>query len=118
MTQPDCSPPSGSARSSDASSPPEPCSKPNMALPIPQVRIRNDQWNPPAIERTVAPLGHLLDDLVGDPGDGVLADARAVDLGKVRADLPGRQTSRGQRQHDLVNAVEPALPLTHDHRLE
>ena len=47
------------------------------------------------VQRPVAPLGHLLEDLVGDPGDGVAADLGAVDLGEVRGDLPGGQAARG-----------------------
>ena len=70
------------------------------------------------VQRPVLPLGHLLDDLVGDPGDGVLADRRAVHVGEMRGDLPGRQPARGQRQHDLVDPVQPSLPLPHDPRLE
>jgi hypothetical protein len=34
------------------------------------------------------------------------------------ADLPGGQPARGQRQHDLVDAIQAALPLPHDRRLE
>ena len=64
------------------------------------------------------PFGHLLDHLVGDPADRVLADLRAVDLGEVRRDLTGRQPAGSQRQHDLVDPVQAALPLTHDHRVE
>ena len=40
-----------------------------------------------------------------------LRHRRAVDLGEVRADLPGRQPLRVQRQHDLIDPVQPALPL-------
>ncbi len=70
------------------------------------------------VQRSSAPLGHLFQHQVGDPRDGVLADRGAVDVSEVRADLPGRQPSRGQRQHDLVDAVQPTLPLVHDLRLQ
>ena len=36
----------------------------------------------------------------------------------MRRDLPGRQPFRIQRQHDLVDLSQPALPLLHDLRLE
>jgi len=36
----------------------------------------------------LTPLGHLLDHLVDDPGDSVLAHRRAIDLGEARGDLP------------------------------
>ena len=70
------------------------------------------------VQRPVAPLGHLLDHLVGDLRDGLLAHRGAVDLGEVRRDLPGGQPARGQRQHDLVDPGQPPLPLLHDLRLE
>lgn len=42
-----------------------------------------------------SPVVHLLDDLVGDPGDRLLRHRRAVDLGEVRrgSNVPAR--SRG-----------------------
>jgi hypothetical protein len=36
----------------------------------------------------------------------------------VRHDLAGGQATCGRRQHDLVNARQPALPFAHDDRLE
>ena len=39
------------------------------------------------LQRPVAPVGHLGDNLVGDPGNGVFADRGAVDIGEVRGDL-------------------------------
>ena len=33
-------------------------------------------------------------------------------------DFPGREPLRAQRQHDLVNTGQPALPLLHDLRIE
>lgn len=66
----------------------------------------------------MAPLGHLLGHLVGDLADGVLGDLRAVDVGELRGDLAGRQPACGQREHDLVDPVQPALPLSHDPGLE
>jgi len=46
---------------------------------------------------------HLLDDAVGDPADGVLGDARAVDVGEVCRDLPGRQPAGVEAEDDLVD---------------
>ena len=71
-----------------------------------------------AIERTGLLLGHLLDHLlehlVGDPADRVLADLSVVDIYEMRRDLPRREPAGSQRQHDLVDPVEPALALLHD----
>ena len=50
--------------------------------------------------------------------DRLLAHRCAVDLGEVRTDLPGRQTLGIQRQHDLIDTVQPPLPFAHDLRLE
>ena len=50
--------------------------------------------------------------------DRLLAHRGAVDLREVRADLPGRQALGIQRQHDLIDAGQPPLPLAHDLRLE
>jgi hypothetical protein len=61
---------------------------------------------------------HLLDHLVGDPADRLLADRGAVDLVEVSRDLTGRQPAGIQRQHDLVDLGETPLTLLHDHRLE
>lgn len=55
---------------------------------------------------------------VGDLRDRVLADARSVDIVEVRRDLTGRQPPRGQRQHDLIDPIQPALPLANDLRIE
>ena len=40
-----------------------------------------------------------------------------MDLVEVR-DLPGRETTGGQREHDLVDPVQAALALAHDDRAE
>jgi hypothetical protein len=37
---------------------------------------------------------------------------------EMRSDLPGRQTTRRQRQHDLINARQSALSLLDDLRLK
>jgi hypothetical protein len=66
----------------------------------------------------VLPFGHALHHLVGDGGDGLLGDLGAVDLGQVRGDVPVGKALRGQRQHHLIHARQPALPLAHDVRLE
>jgi len=50
--------------------------------------------------------------------DRLLAHRCAVDLGEVRTDLPSRQTLGIQRQHDLIDTVQPPLPLAHDLRFE
>lgn len=47
-----------------------------------------------------------------------LPDRRPVDLGEVGADLPGCQPAGGQRQHELVDALQAPLPLLDDRRLE
>jgi hypothetical protein len=65
----------------------------------------------------VAPVGHLLDHLVGDPGDGLLRYRGPVDLREVGADLPGGQSLGRKRQHHLVHAGQPPLPLPDDLRL-
>src|SRR5215471_12287692 len=70
------------------------------------------------VERAGGPLGHLLEHPVGDPGDGLLGHARAVNLVEVRADLPGCQALRVEGEHHLVDAVEATLPLLDDLRLE
>jgi hypothetical protein len=36
----------------------------------------------------------------------------------VRGDLAGGQPARGQRQHDLIDALQAALALLDDDRLE
>lgn len=80
--------------------------------------IRDHGWNPPPVQGSGLPLGHLPDDLVGDPTDGVLGDLGVVDISEVGSHLPGGQTTCSQRQHDLVHPNESALPLPDDLRLE
>ena len=70
------------------------------------------------VEGPVAPVGHLLDHLVGDLGNGVPGDRGTVNLGEMCRDLPGRQPSCGQRQHDLVDPGQPPLTFLHDLGLE
>jgi hypothetical protein len=41
------------------------------------------------LQRPRGPIGHLGNDLVGDPGDGVRRDRRVVEFGEMRRDLPG-----------------------------
>jgi len=68
------------------------------------------------VQRALLPGLHLLDHLVGDPGDGLLAHLRAVDLGEVRADLARGQALGIQRQHDLIDPGQPPLPFPGDLR--
>jgi hypothetical protein len=42
----------------------------------------------------------------------------AVDLVEVGSDLPGGQAAGGQRQHDLVDPVQPSLAFAYDDRVE
>jgi hypothetical protein len=70
------------------------------------------------VEWPVLPLGHALDDLVGDCGDGLPGHRRAVDLGQVGLHLAGGEALRGQRDDQLVDPGQPALPLGDDLGLE
>jgi hypothetical protein len=70
------------------------------------------------VEGPVGPGRHLLDHLVGDLGDCLLRHRGAVHLREVGRDLPGGQPPGGERQHDLVDPVQPALALLHDLRRE
>ena len=60
------------------------------------------------LQRPVDPLGHLRDNLVRDPGNRFLRNARTIDLIKMRGDLTGRQTFGIERQDHL----RPG-PVTH-----
>jgi hypothetical protein len=55
---------------------------------------------------------------IGDRGDRLLRDVRAVNLGQVRADLPMGQPFRRQGNHQTVDPGQPALPFGDDFRLE
>jgi len=66
----------------------------------------------------VTPVGHLLDDFLGDPRDGVLAEVHSIGLIEERLDLTCRQTPRRQREHGIVDPGQPPLSLLHDDRLE
>src|SRR5579859_4301326 len=70
------------------------------------------------VEWPALPGDHLLDHPVGDPRDRVPRDLRAVHVGEVSGDLAGRQAFRGQRDHQLIDARQPALALLDDLRLE
>src|SRR3954453_12852488 len=70
------------------------------------------------LQRTVAPLGHLADHLVGDPADGVLRDCGPVDVGEVSGDLAGRHSLCRERQYDLIYPGQPALAFLDDLRVE
>ena len=80
-------------------------------------RVDEDRRIDP-LQRPGGPRLHVLDDLVGDPADSVLGHRRPVDLGEVRADLPGGQPARVQREHDRVHIGQGPLPLLDDDRLE
>jgi hypothetical protein len=71
-----------------------------------------------AVQRPVLPGGHLFEHPVGDPRDRVPRDLCAIDVGEVRGDLARRQPLRRERDHQLFDACQPALPLLHDLRLE
>jgi hypothetical protein len=70
------------------------------------------------LQRPGRPRLHFLDDLVGDPGDRVPGDRGAVDLGDVRADLPGRHPLGVERDRDRVHVGQASLPLLDDNRVE
>ena len=71
-----------------------------------------------ALQRPGGPGAHLLEHLVGDPGDRVLADGRAVHLVEVRGDLAGGQALGEQADRDRVHVRQAPLALLDDHRLE
>ncbi|MBO2443863.1 hypothetical protein J4557_40710 [Actinomadura nitritigenes] len=70
------------------------------------------------IERPSPPGLHLFHDFVGDPRDQVARHLDLIDLGQVRADLPGGQALGIQRGDRLVEPFDPAGVLGHDLRLE
>ncbi|GGT84747.1 hypothetical protein GCM10010289_00330 [Streptomyces violascens] len=55
---------------------------------------------------------------IRDRDDGLLGHLGAVDLGQVRGYLAVGEPLRGQREHHLVDAGQPALTLLDDLRLE
>ena len=70
------------------------------------------------VQRSGGPLRELGGDLLRDPTDRVFGHLRAIDLVEMRRDLARRQPPRREGQHDLVDALEPALPLRDNDRLE
>lgn len=65
------------------------------------------------------PVSKLPGDLLGDPGWSCRCKTfAAVDLADARDDPSGRESTRCQRQHDLVDAAQASLALRDDHRLE
>ena len=73
---------------------------------------------PHRVERPRLPLGHLVDHRVGDRRDQARRDLGAVDLGQVRLDVAHRHPARVHREDLVVEAVEAALMLLHQLRLE
>src|SRR6185312_14293008 len=68
-------------RSPDTPMPRSPDTAPShatMATSAGMTMIRNVRWNPPLIQRPLLPGLHLLDHLVGDPRDRLLAHRRAI----------------------------------------
>lgn len=94
--------------------------RPVRDLTIPDLDVdgidEHDRIHP--VERPVLPLGHPVEDLVGDGGDRLLRHLGAVHLGQMGGDLPVRQTLGRQRQDQVVDPGQPTLPLAHDLRLE
>jgi hypothetical protein len=80
--------------------------------------IRNDHWTPPRVQRPVLPLGHALDDLVGDRGDRLPRDLGSVDLAQVGLDLAGGQPLGRQRDDQLVDTGQTPLTFGDDLRFE
>ncbi len=78
----------------------------------------NEHGHVDAVEWPRRPVVHLRDDFVGDPRDRLFRHRRPVNLREMRGDLPGGHAFRIQRQHDLVNLGQPALPLLYDLRFE
>ena len=85
---------------------------------ITETRTRLQRVRRPKRQEVAAPLGHLLDHLVGDLRDGVLGHGGPVDVIEMRGDLAGRESLGGQRQYDLVDTGQPSLALLDDHRIE
>jgi hypothetical protein len=56
---------------------------------------------------------HLLYHPVGNPRDGVFGDLGVIDVSEMRRDVAGGQPAGIQRQNDLIDAGQPALPLGH-----
>ncbi len=72
-----------------------------------QHRVDGAKW-------PVLPLGHGVEDLVGDRRDGLAGDLGAGDLGQVRLGLAGGEAFGRQGDDWLVDPGEAFLPLRHD----
>ena len=70
------------------------------------------------IQRPPMLLAHLLEHRVGHPADQVRRHRDAVELPQVTLDIAHRHATRIERQDAIVEAVEAALALGHDHRFE
>jgi hypothetical protein len=65
-----------------------------MGPPAGNTIIRDVSWKPSRIQRPALPVRQALHHPVGDRGNGLLGDLRAVNLGQVRGDLPVGQPFR------------------------
>jgi hypothetical protein len=90
----------------------------DLALPDFHINGIDENYRVDRIQRPVLPVRHSFHDPVGDRGDRLLRDFRAVDLGQVRGDLPVGQPLRRQGNHQLVDPGQPPLPFGDDFRLE
>src|SRR6218665_2420957 len=70
------------------------------------------------LQQPVEPFGHLLDELVGDLRDRVPRHQGSIPLVQVRCDLTSHQPARAQQQNDLIDPLQPPLPLADDLRPE
>jgi hypothetical protein len=80
--------------------------------------IRDDQWNPPPVQWTHLPLRDLGVHRVGDSADQIGADVDVIDFGQVGLDVADGHALGVKAKDDLVDPVQPPLPLPHDLRLE
>ena len=70
------------------------------------------------LQRPGLPRTSVVHHRISDPADEVPPDFHAVDLRKVRFDIPRRQTTAIEREDLLVEPLEPALALADDLRVK